>query len=120
LPQEDDLSSNEEIFLDAPAMSAGHQIFQVRGWTMARNNDLLAVGIDTAGGRRSTLYVKDLAAEKMLPEIISNTSANYAWSSDSKTLFYVLNDHTVRPYKLMKHEIGTDPKMDKTIYTENE
>ncbi|MFI5187534.1 MAG: S9 family peptidase, partial [Chitinophagales bacterium] len=118
--KKNDLSSGEEIFLDAPSMAEGHQIFQVRGWTMARNNNLLAVGVDTAGGRRSTLYIKDLASGKMLPELISNTSANFAWSSDSKTLYYVLNDHTVRPYKLMKHEMGTDPKNDKNIYTEND
>ena len=115
-----DISSAEEVFLDVPAMSEGHQIFMVRGWTMARNNNLLAVGIDTMGGRRSTLYVKELSSGKMLPETVSNTSGNFAWSNDSKTLYYVLNDHTVRPYKLMRHNMGTDPNTDKTIYTEND
>jgi oligopeptidase B len=87
---------------------------------MARNNNLIATGIDTTGGRRSTLSIKDLATGKLLPETISNTSANFAWSSDNKVLYYVVNDHTVRPYKLMKHVIGTDPSADKTIYTEND
>src|SRR5438046_4597462 len=115
-----DLASREEVFMDVPAMAEGHQIYMVRGWTMARNNDLLAMGIDTTGGRRSTLYIKDLSSGKMLAEKVSNTSGNFAWSTDSKTLYYVLNDHTVRPYKLMKHEMGTDPNNDKTIYTEND
>jgi oligopeptidase B len=118
--KKDDLSSSEQLFLDVPALAAGHQIFFVRGWSMARNNNLLATGIDTTGGRRSTLTIKDLTTGKLLPETISNTSANFAWSSDSRTLYYVLNDHTVRPYKLMKHMIGTDPSVDKTIYTEND
>jgi oligopeptidase B len=118
--KKNDLNSTEEIFIDVPALSAGHQIFFVRGWSMARNNNLVATGIDTTGGRRSTLTIKDLATGKLLPETISNTSANFAWSSDSKVLYYVLNDHTVRPYKLMKHVIGTDPSADKTIYTEND
>ncbi len=115
-----DIASPEEVFMDVPAMAEGHQIYMVRGWTVARNNNLLAAGIDTTGGRRSTLYIKDLNSGKMLPETVSNTSGNFAWSSDSKTLYYVLNDHTVRPYKLMKHEMGTDPNTDKTIYTEND
>jgi oligopeptidase B len=115
-----DIASLEEVFMDVPAMAEGHQIYRVRGWTVARNNNLLAVGIDTTGGRRSTLYIKDLSSGKMLPETVSNTSGNFAWSSDSKTLYYVLNDHTVRPYKLMKHEMGTDPNIDKMIYTEND
>src|SRR4030095_9160220 len=114
------LNSAEEIFLDAPSLAAGHQIFFVRGWSMARNNNLLATGIDTTGGRRSRLTIKDLATGKLLPETISNTSANFAWNSDGKVLYYVLNDHTVRPYKLMKHMMGTDPSADKTIYTEND
>jgi len=118
--KKNDLSSAEEIFLDAPALAAGHQIFFVRGWSMARNNNLIATGIDTTGGRRSTLSIKDLATGKLLPETISNTSANFDWSSDNKVLYYVVNDHTVRLYKLMKHVIGTDPSADKTIYTEND
>ena len=118
--KKNDLSSAEEIILNVPDMSQGHQIYQVRGWEMARNNSLVAVGIDTAGGRRSTLYIKNLAAGKMLPETVSNTSANYAWSADSRTLFYVLNDHTVRAYKVMKHDMDTDPANDKEIYIEND
>jgi oligopeptidase B len=118
--KKNDLSSSEEIILNVPEMAEGHKIFQVRGWDMARDNNLVVIGIDTAGSRKSTLSIKDLSTGKMLPETISNTSANFAWSSDSKTLFYVLNDHTVRPYKLMKHEIGTNPAIDKTIYTEKD
>ncbi|HEY7162323.1 MAG TPA: oligopeptidase B, partial [Acidobacteriota bacterium] len=118
--KKNDLSSTEETFIDAPTLAKGHQIFFVRGWSMARNNNLLATGFDTTGGRRSTLTIKDLATGKLLPETISNTSANFEWSGDSKVLYYVLNDHTVRPYKLMKHIVGTDPSGDKTIYTEND
>lgn len=118
--KKDQQSSREEIFLNVPAMAVGHQIFQVRGWEMARNNKLLAVGIDTSGSRKSILGIQDLSTGKNLTEFIANTSAEFAWSSDSKTLFYVLNDHTVRPYKLMKHIVGTDPKTDKNLYTEND
>ena len=118
--KKDDLSAAEEIFMDAPTLARGHQIFMMRGWSMSRNNNLLATGIDTTGGRRSTLNIKDLATGKLLPETISNTSGNFAWSSDSRVLYYVLNDPTVRPYKLMKHVIGTDPSADKPIFTEND
>jgi len=118
--KKNDLNSTEEVFIDAPTLAKGHKIFFVRGWSMARNNNLLATGFDTTGGRRSTLTIKDMTTSKLLPETISNTSANFAWSSDSKVLYYVLNDHTVRPYKLMKHIVGTDPSGDKTIYTEND
>jgi oligopeptidase B len=118
--KKENLNAAEEIFLNVPEMSKGHQIFLVRGWTAAKNNNLIAVGIDTTGGRKSTLYIKDLSTGKMLPETISNTSGNYAWTADSKTLYYTLNDHTVRSYKVMKHVLGTDPSADKEIYTEKD
>ena len=118
--KKNDLSAAEEIFLDVPAMAKGHQIFLVRGWSAAKNSNLLAYAIDTTGGRRSTLYIKDLRSGKLLPENVSNTSGSYAWSDDSKEIYYTLNDHTVRSYKVMKHVIGTDPSSDKLIYTEND
>src|SRR5258705_13017648 len=56
----------------------------------------------------------------MLPEPSSNPSASYAWTKDNKAIFYILNDHTVRSYKVMKHVMGTNPAEDKNIYTEND
>ncbi len=118
--KKNDLNANEEIYLDVPELAKGHQIYLVRGLSAARNNSLLAYGIDTTGGRVSTLYIKDLGTGKLLSENISNTSGSYAWSSDSKELYYTLNDHTVRSYKVMKHVIGTNPSADKLIYTEKD
>jgi oligopeptidase B len=118
--KKNDLSAAEEIFLDIPEMAKSHQIFLVRGWSAAKNSNLLAYAIDTTGARRSTLYIKDLQSGKLLSENISNTSGSYAWSNDNKELYYTLNDHTVRSYKVMKHVIGTDPSTDKLIYTEKD
>ena len=115
-----DLSSSEEIILNLPEMASGHQIYLLRGWDVAKNSNLLAYGIDTTGGRKSTLYIKDLSTGKLLSENISNTAGSYAWTADSKTIYYTLNDHTVRSYKVMKHDIGTDPAADKTIFTEQD
>jgi len=110
----------EEIMLDVPKMAEAHKIFLVRGWRVNADNNLLAYGIDTSGDRRSTLYIKDLNKKELLPDIISNTSGSYAWSKDNKTLYYVLNDHTVRGYKVMQHSVGTDPLLDKELYTEKD
>jgi len=87
--KKDDLSATEEIFIDAPSLAMGHQIFMIRGWSMSPNNNLLATGSDTTGGRRSTLTIKDLTTGKLSPETIANTSGNFVWSSDSKVLYYV-------------------------------
>jgi oligopeptidase B len=114
------LSAKEEMFLDIPEMAMNHQIYLVRGWTTSPDNIYLAYGIDTSGDRRSTLYFKNLFNGKSLLESISNTSGSSAWANDNKTIFYLLNDHTVRSYKVMRHILGSDPKTDTEIYTEKD
>ncbi|HVF97727.1 MAG TPA: S9 family peptidase [Flavisolibacter sp.] len=113
-------TAKEEIILDVPKMAEGHQIYLVRGTAMAPDNNHYLYGIDTSGDRRTTLYIKQLSTGTLLPETISNTSGNYAWTNDNKSFYYVLNDHTVRAYKVMRHAVGTDPSTDKEIFTEKD
>ena len=110
----------EEVFLNTPELAKNHKIYLVRGWNVSTDNNELAYGIDTSGDRLSTLFIKNISANKLSSETISNTSGNYAWANDNKTLYYVLNDNTVRPYKVMKHTAGSDPNTDKEIYTERD
>ncbi|MFN2458056.1 MAG: S9 family peptidase [Chitinophagaceae bacterium] len=113
-------TAKEEITLDVPGMAKKHQIYLVRGYNASPDNNYLTYAIDTSGDRRSTIYFKNLFNGKNLFETISNTSGNSAWANDNKTVFYVLNDHTVRAYKVMKHTLGTDPGNDTEIYTERD
>jgi oligopeptidase B len=108
----------EEILLDLPILAEGHQIFIVEGESVSPNNVLFAYGIDTSGSRQPTMYICNLPAGTLAAETVSNTSGQYAWSADNTSVFYVLNDHTVRPYKVMRHRIGTDPLTDREVYTE--
>lgn len=110
----------EEIILDVPRLAEGHQIYLVRGTATATDNDHYLYAVDTSGDRRSTLYIKQLSTGKVFPETIANTGGGCAWNNDNKSFYYVLNDHTVRPYKVMRHTVGTDPLTDKEIYTEKD
>lgn len=114
------MTSPEEIILNIPQLAKNHKIYMVRGTAMAADNRHYAYAVDTLGDRKSTMYIKDLQTAKLYPETIPNTSGNYAWANDNKTLFYVVNDHTVRAYKLMRHVLGTDPSTDKEMYTEKD
>lgn len=113
-------NAKEEVLLDVPKLAEKYQVYLVRGVAIAPDNNMYAYGIDTAGDRRSMLYFKNLATGQLAPEIITNTSGNYAWANDNKTIFYVVNDHTVRAYKVMRHRLGTDPATDSEIYTEKD
>ncbi len=114
------IAAAEEIMLDVNELAKGHQIYLVRGRTVSRDNNWLAHGEDTTGNRKSTIYFRNLNTKALSPERIVNSSGSYAWSNNNKTFYYTLNDHTVRPYKVMKHTLGTDPKDDEALYTERD
>jgi oligopeptidase B len=110
----------EQVMLDVNALAKGHQIYLVRGRAVSRDNQWLAYAEDTSGDRRCTMRIQSLSNGQMAPDVISNTSGNYAWANDHKTVYYVLNDHTVRPYRVMRHLLGTDPTQDQELYVERD
>jgi oligopeptidase B len=114
------MNAREELLLDVNELSKGHKIYLLRDWSVSRTNDILAYAVDTAGDRRSILYIKNLKTRELSPEKISNTSANIVWANVPNTIYYVLNDATVRPYKVMRHHLRSDPAGDEEIYTEND
>ncbi len=114
----DSLTAPEEVYLDVPAMARGHQIFIIRGYAFSPDNRWLAYGVDTTGDRRCVLYIKNTADGHLAPEVLTNTSGDYVWANDNATLLYVLNDPTVRAYKVMRHTLGSNPAGDHAIYRE--
>ncbi len=118
--KKENTTAPEELILDIPEMSKGHQIFQVRGRSISRDNNWIAYGIDTTGGRRSTVYFKNLNNQKTATETIPNTAGSYAWGNDNQTFYYTVFDHTVRSYKALCHKLGSDPRNDEELYTETD
>jgi oligopeptidase B len=116
--KKESLTSPEEIYLDVPTMAEGHQTYMVRGHAVSVDNRWLAYGIDTTGDRRCVLHIRDLTSGAESSETVPNTSGDYEWASDNTTLFYVLNDPTVRPYKIMRHTRGALPSADHEVYHE--
>ncbi|MEO6187832.1 MAG: prolyl oligopeptidase family serine peptidase, partial [Ginsengibacter sp.] len=113
-------TAREEMVLNIPELAKHHQIYLVRGYSVCSDNNLLAYGIDTSGDRRSILYIKNLSEGSLYKDVIDNTSGNFVWANDNKTVYYVLNDHTVRPFKVMRHTLGNSIDTDEEIYTEND
>jgi oligopeptidase B len=114
------MTASEELILDVPTLAKNYKIYLVRGTAIAPDNIHYAYGVDTAGDRRTMLYIKNLSKGSLAKEVISNTSGNYVWANDGKTIYYVLNDPTVRAYKVMRHKVGNNPSHDEEIYTERD
>jgi oligopeptidase B len=119
--KKDTWSTAEETLLDVPKMAEGHKIFRLYEYATNPENTLLAYLVDTSGDRRNILYIKDLRNQSISKETISDVSEDgLVWSNNGKYLFYVVNDPTVRGYKIMRHTLGTDVKGDPSVYEEKD
>ncbi len=115
------LDAAEEILIDENELVEGDGYFALRGLQISSGKNLLAFGIDRVGRRFYTLRFKDLDSGELLPDIIPDVSANLVWAADNRTVFYMRKDpHTLRPYQILRHVLGTDPAEDVLIYEEED
>lgn len=79
---------------------------------------MLAWSSDVVGDERYGLRFRDLATGDDLPGVIDATYPSGGWNSDSTTYLYLRTDAVCRPYQVWAHTVGTDPAMDRLVYTE--
>lgn len=120
------LDAPEEILLDQNQMAEGKTFCSISGFETSPDGSRLAYLVDFDGNEVYTLYVKDLVSGTYYPETIGNVLGSayerigVEWANDNRTVFYITLDATLRPYKLFRHTIGTDPKEDVVIFEETD
>lgn len=112
------LDANEEIILDVNKVAEGNVYFYVDLCRASPNHDLLMYLADSNGSERNVLTIKDLMTGELLSESISDTSSA-VWG-DNKTIFYAVMDVDNRPFKVFRHEIGTDHSKDAIVLHETD
>ncbi len=110
--------ADEEVLLDLNEVAADYDYLKLGVFAVSPDHKLLAYSLDTTGGERLTLFVKDLANGRLLPDQIEDTSYAVVWANDNKILFYTKNDATWRSYKLFRHTLGTAVADDVEIHHE--
>ncbi len=114
-------NAQEEIILNVPELAKNLTHIEIADVAVSPDNNYVAYLVDTTGERRHTLYIKDLSTGAVLAEKIPNTASQaLEWSNDSKHLFYVVLDETVRGFRAMRHTLGTNSQTDKLIYEEKD
>ncbi|MDQ3327415.1 MAG: S9 family peptidase, partial [Chloroflexota bacterium] len=96
----------------------GHRYCRIGAYTVSPDHRLLAYSLDTSGSEAYTLYIKDLETGELLPDQVPNTYYGIEWANDNRTIFYNVLDEAMRPHKLFRHTIGTDPSQDTLAYHE--
>jgi oligopeptidase B len=115
-------TGHEEILLDGNQMAKGQSYFNIGGFEISDNEQLMAFGVDTVSRRNYTLYFKDLKTGLLLPDIIELTEGgSYAWAADNATIFYIVRDQqTLLGDKVFKHKLGTPVSSDELVYQEKD
>ncbi|MEE4258214.1 MAG: S9 family peptidase [Bacteroidales bacterium] len=113
-------NAGEEVMLNGNMMAEGYSFFQIGGWKVSFNNELLAYSVDTVSRRKYTIHFKNIQTDEVFEDAIANTSGNMAWANDNKTLYYATKDETLRSYKIFKHELGTPVENDQLVYHEED
>ncbi len=109
----------ENVLLDLNEMAKGEKFFAVGTTDVSDDGNLLAYSTDTAGFRQYTLRIKDLRTGEIGPEAVPRVDS-IAWAGDNRTLFYVVEGDTKRPYRLYRHKLGTPNQTDLLLYEEKD
>jgi len=114
-------NSEENIIMDVNELAKDKEFYQLANWSISPDENVLAYAEDTNGRRQYSIKFKYLDTNLTASYSIKNTSGDMAWSLDGKYLFYVLRDEeTLLPYKLYRHEIGTNQDQDIEVYEEKD
>ncbi|WP_340114070.1 S9 family peptidase [Maribellus mangrovi] len=115
------LDAEEEILLDVNQMAEGHEYYALGGYSVSKDNKILAYGVDTVSRRKYTIYFKNLETGELYKDAIPLTTGGAVWANDNKTVYYTLKDDvTLRSEKIMKHTLGTSAEDDQVTFYEDD
>ena len=94
------------------------EYFGVGDLEVSYNDKLLGYSLDLKGSEYYTIYIRNIASEKLVTEKIEETSGSITFSLDDQYFFYSKLDEFHRPRKIFRHKIGSSVKDDELIFEE--
>ena len=114
-------TATDQLLLDQNVEAAGHEFFDVGAFEMSDDHRLLAWSCDTNGDEHYTLRIREVDGRRELDDELADTTwAGVAWSIDATHLWYVVADEQERPYRVMRHRLGTPQSDDVEVYVERD
>ncbi|MBL8132012.1 MAG: S9 family peptidase [Anaerolineae bacterium] len=96
----------EAILIDENALAEGHDYCRVFRSEASPDQRYFAYAVDLTGAWVFDLFVKDLHSGEIVAGPIADTAWTFAWSADSRAIFYTLFDPAHRSYKILRHALG--------------
>ena len=119
-PRLDADDQREQVVLHGDQMADGLSYFRIGAADHSHDHQVLAYALDTNGSEFYALRFKNLETGEALDDVIEQTSGNFAWAADNRTIFYTVLDDNHRPLKVLRHVLGTPVAEDVVIYEESD
>jgi oligopeptidase B len=113
-------TQSEEVLLDVNKLAAGKPFFRVSSVEHSPDHALLAYSADDKGSETHVIYVRDIAAGKVIDQAITSSDGTIEWANDSATLFYCVLDDNHRPSRIYRHRVGQMRGKDALVYEEKD
>ncbi len=114
-------TATDQLLLDQNVEAAQHEFFDLSALEVSADHRLVAWSADVHGDEHYTLRIRDIGHQHDLDDVIEDTTwAGVAWSSESTHLFYVEADEQERPYRVMRHRLGTPQTDDVEVFVEHD
>jgi len=110
----------EQILLDENAMAAQSDFFALGVFDLNPEQTCLAYAVDTTGGERYALRLRDLDSGTDLPDQIDDVYYSSGWSADGQVFFYTRPDAALRPWQIWRHRVGTPSADDALVLQEDD
>jgi oligopeptidase B len=113
--------AEDDVILDVNDFAADHSYVEVATRAISPDASRLAYALDPMGRRLYSIHVRDLNTGLELEDAIPNTSGDLLWGEDGETIYYTVKDpQTLRPYRVLRHRMGTDAARDEVIFEESD
>ncbi|XP_031493939.1 uncharacterized protein LOC116260019 [Nymphaea colorata] len=107
----------QHIILDENVKAQGHEYYSVGAFKVSPNHKLVAYAEDTKGDEIYTVYVIEAETQNLIGKPIVGVTEYIEWAGN-EVLLYITNDEIHRPYKVWRHNLGTEQADDVCLYHE--
>jgi oligopeptidase B len=110
----------EQVLLDENALAGDAEFFALGAFSISPDHRLLAYSTDYDGDEVFTLRFRDLETGRDLDDEIPGVSYGATWALDNATVFYTVLNDAKRPWRLLRHGLGTPASDDVLVHQEDD
>jgi oligopeptidase B len=112
--------AEEQIVLDENVEASGHDFLSVGVLSVSPDDAWVAVGVDHDGDELHRVTFRPLNGQVGVDDELVDVGYGLTWAPDSRHCFYTRVDHTLRPFQIWRHELGTASEHDELVWEETD